>query len=167
MGAGAQGMGGGRMDGLRARRNLEPSLRYRPSVGCCSPQEHPPSSASFPGAPLSPSPPPVCGYVSGSLTPLPCPMQPWGVRRNSRILATLPPPVSRPPATIESPPLSNGQFVCLISPPPLWVFPARVMELVAMATASVYRTHRSQSPLTLSRPTPSPHPHPRPCIDWL
>ena len=85
------------MDGLRARRNLEPSLRYRPSVGCCSPHEHPPSSASFPGAPLSPPPPPVCGYVSGSLTPLPCPMQPWGVKRNSGILATLLPPVSRPP----------------------------------------------------------------------
>lgn len=85
-------------------------------------------------------------------------MQPWGVGRNSGILAPF--RLLFPPLPSSHPRLSVGQFVCLLSPPPLWVFPAGVMEPVAMATASVYRTHRSQGPLTLSLPTPPPTPDP-------
>lgn len=157
-GQGALGAGGGRTDGLTARRNLEPPLRYPPSVGYCSPHKHPPSSASFPGPPLSPPPPTICGYVSRSLTPLPCSMAALGSGAEFWDSCSFPSyfPTPQPPPS-SRPRLSVGQFVCLLSPPPLWVFPARVMEPVAMATASVYRTHRSQSPLTLSIPAPHPH----------
>jgi hypothetical protein len=105
-------------------------------------------------APLSPPPPPVCGYVSGSLTPPSSPSSHGVGGRNSGILALSP---LYPPPTSSRPRLSVGQFVCLLLLPLLWVFPAEVMELVAMATASVYRTHTSQSPLTLSLPSPLPN----------
>lgn len=108
--------------------------------------------------PLSPPPPTICGYVSRSLTPLPCPMAALGCGAEFWDSCSFPSyfPTPQPPPS-SRPRLSVGQFVCLLSPPPLWVFPARVMEPVAMATASVYRTHRSQSPLTLSIPAPHPH----------
>lgn len=109
------------------------------------PHEYPlPLSASFLGPPSSAAP--ACLWVCQLVSdPLPLPHAALGCG------AEFWDSCSFPPTTPQSsrPRLSVGQFVCLLAPP-LWVFPAGVMEPVAMATASVYRTHRSQSPLTPS-----------------
>lgn len=149
MGAGGADWEAGREDGLPARETW--SLLYSPPLaGFCWPLLTPHRWLSSWRAPLPPPPPPVCGHVSWSLTPLPCPMQSWGVGRNSGILARFP---STHPHHPVAPVIRRA--VCLSACPLLWVFPAGVMEPVAMGTASVYRTHRSQSPLTVSLPTPS------------
>lgn len=154
-GQGLHGAGGGRADGLRARGNLGPPLRYPPSFGLCSPLLTAPIVGCLPGPP--PSAAPACLWVCQSVPdppPLPHAASGCGAEFWDSCCFPFPTP------TIQSPPFVR-RAVCLSAPPhppTLWVFPARVMERVAMATASVYKTRRSQSPLTLSLPTPLPDP---------